>query len=48
MISATVYLTPGAVLAEITPGRRQKHYILCVATLLRVLAGISRVYFGVH
>ena len=48
MISATVYLTLGALLSEMTAGRGQKLYILCVATLLSTLVGVSRVYLGVH
>lgn len=47
MLSAVTYLTIGALLArdQFFP---VKVYILCVAILLSVLVGLSRVYLGVH
>jgi undecaprenyl-diphosphatase len=47
MLSAVTYLTIGALLArdQLFP---VKVYILCVAILLSVLVGLSRVYLGVH
>jgi undecaprenyl-diphosphatase len=48
MISATVYLTLGAELADMTTGNRQKLYILSVAALLSAMVGVGRVYLGVH
>jgi undecaprenyl-diphosphatase len=47
-LSAVVYLTLGALLAEHTPQRRLKVYFLAVGTLLTLLVGCSRVYLGVH
>jgi undecaprenyl-diphosphatase len=48
MMSAVVYLTLGALLAQIADRRRLKFYALAVAVLLAVLVGVSRVYMGVH
>jgi undecaprenyl-diphosphatase len=48
MMSALVYLTLGAMLARTQAGQAVKTYILCVAAILTVLVGISRVYLGVH
>lgn len=48
MLSATVYLTLGAVLARLAPTLRLKLSVLCVAALLSGLVGLSRVYLGVH
>jgi undecaprenyl-diphosphatase len=47
MLSAVTYLTIGALLARDQP-LYAKIYILCVAILVSVLVGISRVYLGVH
>jgi undecaprenyl-diphosphatase len=47
MLSAVTYLTIGALLARDQPFYA-KIYILCVAILVSVLVGISRVYLGVH
>jgi undecaprenyl-diphosphatase len=47
MLSALTYLTIGALLARDQP-LPVKTYILCVAILVSVLVGISRVYLGVH
>lgn len=48
MLSASTYLTLGALLARIQRRRRVKAYILLSALSLTVLVGISRVYLGVH
>jgi undecaprenyl-diphosphatase len=48
MESAIVYLTLGAILMRAADNRVTKLYILGVAILLTALAGISRVYLGVH
>jgi undecaprenyl-diphosphatase len=48
MMSAATYLTLGALLARVQPRRRLKIYILCVAILLTLVVGFSRVYLGVH
>lgn len=48
MISAVVYLTLGALVARVVPGRWLKRYVMIVASLLTGLIGISRVYLGVH
>ena len=48
MESAIVYLTLGAMLMRVAERRATKLYCLGVAMLLTALAGISRVYLGVH
>lgn len=48
MMSAVTYLTLGAMLAGLAPGRTAKVYVLAVAVLITVLVGVSRVYLGVH
>ena len=48
MLSATVYLTLGALLARFVEQRRLKLYFLVIALLLTFLVGLSRVYMGVH
>lgn len=48
MISAVVYLTLGALIARLIPGRWLKIYVMCIAVALSVLVGISRVYLGFH
>ncbi|HEY8750714.1 MAG TPA: phosphatase PAP2 family protein [Tepidisphaeraceae bacterium] len=48
MLSAVTYLTIGALLAQVTRGRRLKIYIILVALLVTFLVGLSRVYLGVH
>lgn len=48
MGSTFVYLTLGALLAQLTPGPRLKLYVLSVAAALAGLIGLSRVYLGVH
>jgi undecaprenyl-diphosphatase len=46
-LSAVTYLTLGALLASLHTGRL-KAYFLCLAVLLTVAVGISRIYLGVH
>jgi undecaprenyl-diphosphatase len=48
MLSAVVYLTLGGLLSRVEGPRRMKIYVLCVAVILTVLIGLSRVYLGVH
>jgi undecaprenyl-diphosphatase len=48
MLSAVTYLTLGAMLARIAPGRVTKAYVLGLAVLVTLLVGLSRVYLGVH
>lgn len=48
MLSAVTYLTLGALLAQVSPGRAMKIFALTVAVLVTVLVGASRVYLGVH
>lgn len=47
-VSAVVFLTIGAMLAEATPERRLKLFYVATAILLTVLVGASRIYLGVH
>jgi undecaprenyl-diphosphatase len=48
MLSATTYLTLGALLARLHRLRRVKTFFLGLAITLTVLVGFSRVYLGVH
>jgi len=48
MISAVVYLTLGALLAEVVEGSRLKLHCLLTAMLITFLVGLSRIYLGVH
>ncbi|MCE9669099.1 phosphatase PAP2 family protein [Myxococcus stipitatus] len=48
MLSATVYLTLGGLLAQLTEHPRLKVYLLTVSLLVSCLVGLSRVYLGVH
>jgi undecaprenyl-diphosphatase len=48
MLSAIVYLTLGALLAELVEKRWLKVYLLTVALGLTLLIGLTRVYLGVH
>ncbi len=47
-LSAVVFLTLGAMLAEAAPERRLKVFYLTVAIVLTVVVGLSRIYLGVH
>jgi undecaprenyl-diphosphatase len=48
MLSATVYLTLGALLARLVQRVWLKLYFVAVALLVTFLVGCSRVYMGVH
>jgi undecaprenyl-diphosphatase len=48
MLSAVVYLTLGALLAQVVPRRANQVYFLTVALVLTLLVGLSRIYLGVH
>ena len=48
MLSATVFLTLGALLSKFVQERRLKAYFLIVAVVLATLVGLSRVFLGVH
>ncbi len=47
-VSAVVFLTIGAMLAEASPERRLNIFYVAVAITLTVLVGVSRIYLGVH
>jgi undecaprenyl-diphosphatase len=48
MLSAIVYLTLGALLAQLSERRWVKAYVLGVAVMLTFLVGLTRVFLGVH
>jgi undecaprenyl-diphosphatase len=48
ILSAITFLTLGALLARASPEPRVKAYLVSLAVLLTLMAGISRVYLGVH
>ena len=48
VLSATVYLTLGALIAHFAQRRRVRVYALTAAVILAVTVGCSRVYLGVH
>lgn len=48
LLSATVYLTLGVMLARLADRRREKVFFIAAALLLTLLVGSSRVYLGVH
>lgn len=48
LMAAIVYLTLGALLAEVQPQRKLKVYILSLVIFLTIATGISRIYLGVH
>ena len=47
-LSATVYLTIAALLAQDQSSARIAGYFIALASLLTILIGISRIYLGVH
>jgi len=47
-LSATVYLTLGALIAHFAERRRVRVYALAAAVILSLIVGCSRVYLGVH
>ncbi|MCY1073771.1 phosphatase PAP2 family protein [Archangium lansingense] len=48
MLSAIVYLTLGALLAQLVERRWLRAYLVGVALSLTLLVGLTRVYLGVH
>jgi undecaprenyl-diphosphatase len=48
MLSATVYLTLGALLARLVEKKRLKLYFIGVGLFITLLVGSTRVYLGVH
>lgn len=48
MVSASVYLTLGVLLARIHHNRMLKAFIIMASVFLTVIIGISRIYLGVH
>jgi undecaprenyl-diphosphatase len=48
MLSASVYLTIGALLARLQKHRFEAIYVMSVAIFVTVLVGVSRVYLAVH
>lgn len=48
MLAAVVYLTLGSLLASVIGNLKLKIYVLCVAVLLTIFVGVSRIYLGVH
>jgi undecaprenyl-diphosphatase len=48
MMAALVYLTLGALLAEIQPTKRLRIFFIVVPALLVIMVGFSRIYLGVH
>jgi undecaprenyl-diphosphatase len=48
MLSATTYLTLGALLARANARRRVKAFVLGFAVVLTLMIGLSRIYLGVH
>lgn len=47
-MSATAFLTLGALIARVPERRRLKLFVVLLATLLTVAVGTSRIYLGVH
>jgi undecaprenyl-diphosphatase len=48
MLSAVVYLTLAALVAQTQPSRRVRAYLIALAATLTMLVGASRIYLGVH
>lgn len=48
MLSASTYLTLGALLARSQKRRRVKAFIVLTSLIITLLIGVSRVYLGVH
>lgn len=48
MLSATVYLTLGALIGHFAERRLIRFYVLAVAILLTAMIGLSRIYLGLH
>ncbi len=48
MMAAMVYLTLGAIIAQLVPGKLAKLYVLMMAVTVTFLVGISRIYLCIH
>jgi undecaprenyl-diphosphatase len=48
LLSTVVYLTLGAILAELAPRLRLRVYLLASGIVLALLVGVSRAHLGVH
>lgn len=48
LLSAVVFLTLGAMLAQAARGRALRAYVMSVAIMLVLLVGVTRIYLGVH
>ena len=48
MLSATTYLTLGALLANLQKNRRVKAYLIGLAIFITIAVGLSRIYLAVH
>lgn len=48
MMSAVTYLTLGSLLAGMAPRMTTRVYVLCIAVLITLMVGVSRIYLGVH
>lgn len=48
MLSATTYLTLGALLANLQNNRRLKAYLIGLAIFITIAVGLSRIYLAVH
>lgn len=48
MLAAVTYLTLGTLAARFLKGRTTPLYVLCLAVLVTLLVGLSRIYLGVH
>lgn len=47
-MSTIVYLTLAALIVRLVDDMRARVYVICVAVLVSVLVGLSRIYLGVH
>lgn len=48
LLSAVVFLTLGAMLAQAAKGRALRIYVMSVAIALVLIVGLTRIYLGVH
>lgn len=48
IMSAVVYMTLGSLLTNVVESTKLKCYLLCIAALLTILVGVSRLWLGVH
>jgi undecaprenyl-diphosphatase len=48
LLSAVVFLTLGAMLAQAITGRTTRIYVMSAAIALMLLVGVTRIYLGVH